>query len=50
MIIGGSIILIIAIYLLMKRHEPRMVLFMSGLAMYTIFGDPLGTFLPFPSP
>ena len=47
MIIGGSIILIIAIYLLMKRHEPRMILFMSGLAMYIIFGEPLGIFHAF---
>lgn len=47
MIIGGTIILVIAIYLLIKKHEPRMVLFMSGLTMFIIFGEPLGAFFAF---
>ena len=47
MIIGGTIILVVAIYLLIKKHEPRMVLFMSGLAMFILFGEPLGAFYAF---
>jgi len=47
MIIGGAIILVIAIYLLIKKHEPRMVLFLSGLAMFTLIGDPMAGFYAF---
>ena len=41
LLILGTIIIIATIYLLIKQHESRMVLFCSGLLMATVAGKPL---------
>ena len=48
-IVIGSIILVIAIYCLMKQYEPRMVLFLSGLAMCIFALAPIAAFKGFSS-
>ncbi|MDU4961841.1 MAG: C4-dicarboxylate transporter DcuC [Sporomusaceae bacterium] len=43
----GLIILLITAYLLIKQYETRMVLFVSGLAMAIIAGNPMAAFTAF---
>ena len=45
----GSIILVIAIYCLMKQYEPRMVLFLAGLTMCIFALAPIAAFKGFSS-
>lgn len=47
MIVAGVFIVLLAIYLLIKQYETRMVLFCSGLAMTIIAGDPMAAFNAF---
>ena len=45
----GTIIILGAIYFIVKQHETRLVLFCAGLAMATVAGDPLAAFKAFTS-
>jgi len=45
--IVGLIIICVAIYLLMKRYESRLVLFMAGLALACVAGNPMAAFKAF---
>lgn len=44
MILIGAVIVMIAIYFLIKRYESRMVLFAAGVLMATVAGKPLEAF------
>ena len=43
----STLILLATVYFLMKRYEPRMVLFLSGLILCTIAWAPIEAFLGF---
>ncbi|MHC1761638.1 MAG: C4-dicarboxylate transporter DcuC [Negativicutes bacterium] len=49
LVVAGIIIVLITIYLLVKRHESRMVLFCSGLLMASLAGNPMAAFKAFSS-
>ncbi|MEN6565592.1 MAG: C4-dicarboxylate transporter DcuC [Veillonellales bacterium] len=43
----GGVIVLATMYCLVRKYEPRMVLFVSGLTMAIISGDPMATFQSF---
>lgn len=47
MVIVGALIVLVTIYFLVKQYETRMVLFISGLVMAILGGNPLAAFSAF---
>jgi C4-dicarboxylate transporter len=45
--IVGVVVICIAVYFLVKRHESRLVLFLAGLALAIVAGDPMVAFKAF---